>query len=694
MKNNKSEFQIINLNQLVMKKVIILFLAVTFPYVLSPIFGQWEKHIIDNSLSDPEIVSTGDLNNDGKPDVILDDFNAGKIFWYENDYPNWIKHTIEDNMDGAYHVSVGDLNGDGKLDVAASGWSARVLVWYENNHPVWTKHIIDSTHGLAGCVKIFDVDDDDTLDVVLAIYDNTYPERDFAWYENNHPNWTKHVISTDFAVGDFIFGDIDGDGMMDVAAARWIVRQFVWLKNENGVLSWTKHIIDYNVDAGGISLSDLNGDDKVDLVLTTYDDNTVVWYENNQSIWTRHMIDENLDRAHSLVVFDIDFDGKPDVVVTGKQANKVLWYKNNHPEWEKYIIDANLAGPHRIACADIDSDSTLDIIVPGSEAGNIVWYRSPGNTAHGTSLEISPLYLNSDGDTLHVNAQLFNPDNHTVTVFAVINGNGQTFQDSIQLFDDGLHGDGDTADNIYGGSKWLSGLEENIYTMDLSTNDFSTGTSYCNPFQSRFTTIGPVVLENYTFNGADTIPEHGEKIDLKITLRNTGSTASAINVTAKLISLDPLVSVLSPSRSFGNIVAGESYTYAGYFSIKISEELRANTQLPIVIEIASYGYTFWSDTFYITVLEPVKLAKIREPLTRIYPNPTDNILNIEISNVGRQDLEIKILDITGTLIYQKEYTSSGAHFVEQLDLSGYAKGIYLVKVRQANSVYVGKVIVR
>jgi len=95
-------------------------------------------------------------------------------------------------------------------------------------------------------------------------------------------------------------------------------------------------------------------------------------------------------------------------------------------------------------------------------------------------MSISPLYLNPDGDTLHVNAQLFNPNNHPVTVFSVINGNGQTFQDSIQLFDDGLHGDGDTADNLYGGSKWLSGLAEDIYMMNLSTNDFTTGTSYCN----------------------------------------------------------------------------------------------------------------------------------------------------------------------------------------------------------------------
>jgi hypothetical protein len=35
-----------------------------------------------------------------------------------------------------------------------------------------------------------------------------------------------------------------------------------------------------------------------------------------------------------------------------------------------------------------------------------------------------------------------------------------------------------------------------------------------------------------------------------------------------------------------------------------------------------------------------------------------------------------------------------AHYTEQIDLSGYKKGVYLVKVRQANSVYTGKVVVK
>jgi hypothetical protein len=78
----------------------------------------------------------------------------------------------------------------------------------------------------------------------------------------------------------------------------------------------------------------------------------------------------------------------------------------------------------------------------------------------------------------------------------------------------------------------------------------------------------------------------------------------------------------------------------------------------------------------------------------IYPNPTIGVLNIEINNIDKQGLEIEILDITGKFIYQKEYSGITAQFTEQIDLSGYSKGIYFVKIRQDNSVDVGKIVVK
>ncbi len=119
-----------------------------------------------------------------------------------------------------------------------------------------------------------------------------------------------------------------------------------------------------------------------------------------------------------------------------------------------------------------------------------------------------------------------------------------------------------------------------------------------------------------------------------------------------------------------------------------------NREVQIVVNISSYDNICWSDTFSITILEPVNLEDIREPITRIYPNPTDKILNIEISNTDRQAIEIEIFTITGKVIYRNEYKDTNADFIEQLDLSGYSNGVYLIKVRHAATVYFGKVVLK
>jgi hypothetical protein len=360
-----------------MKHLFTILLPITLLIICSNINGQWQKTIIDNNLSSPEIIWVGDLNGDQKPDVVAADFSGDKIYWYENNHPNWTKYVIDNDLDGAYHVRIGDIDGDGDLDVVATGYYSKVIVWYENNHPTWNKHVIDTRIGYCGCFAICDIDSDDDLDVVLGIYDNTFSDRDLAWYENNYPTWTKHVISTNCAVGDIYFGDIDGDGMGDLTVSRWLVRQIGWFRSVNAGSTWTYDIIDQNADSGTLVIADINNDGSSDLLASGYDDDFVRWYENDSLNWTPHNIDNNLNRAHTVIAVDIDSDQKLDVVATGKLADKVVWYKNNDSVWVENVIDANIDGPHRVYCADMDNDSAVDCVVPATETGEILWYKNP-----------------------------------------------------------------------------------------------------------------------------------------------------------------------------------------------------------------------------------------------------------------------------------------------------------------------------
>jgi hypothetical protein len=680
MKNNKSEFQIINLNQPIMKKIIILFLAVTFPCILSPIFGQWNQHFINKDLSGAFGVYGVDMNGDNKLDIVASGMYVNRIVWYEA--PLWAEHSIG-TLGYASEFYVVDMDGDNDLDVIAGSYSASQVVWFEA--PSWTMHYIDANLGGARDVQVADMDGDNDLDLVAVGQTANY----VVWYEA--PSWNKHVIDDNLLQARHIHvADMDDDDTLDVVATGIDADDVVWYEAP----SWIKHFIDNNLNgARGLHVIDMDGDDTLDVVAVGFDDNDVVWYEAPS--WTKYIIDDNLGGARDVQVVDMDGDNDHDIVAVGETANNVVWYEA--PSWIKHVIDNNLNDTRQLHIVDMDSDNDPDVIATSTNDNGVVWYENLGldkNVAYGETIEVHPNYLSPQGDTLFVNAQVTNPESHPVSVYLFIQGNETAFQDSIHLFDDGLHKDGEASDNIWGGEKLLLGLEEDAFTCELLTHDLTVGSIHrLFPAMILFTTIGPVVFENYTFDEKDTEPNPGDRLRLKLTLKNNSSIATATNIKAGLISLDPLLSVPDYSYSFDPIAAGENSNAKSY-TINISEECPANTVVPIVVNISSYGYICRSDTFSITVLEPLNLEEIREPITRIYPNPTDNILNIEISNTGSQGMEIEILDITSTLFYQKEFTPTGAHFVEQLDLSGYAKGIYLIKVKQANTVYVGKVVVK
>jgi hypothetical protein len=153
-----------------------------------------------------------------------------------------------------------------------------------------------------------------------------------------------------------------------------------------------------------------------------------------------------------------------------------------------------LDGPRVFAVSDVDGDKINDLIVPAE--GSVVWYKNPYTTvAYAKSIEVYPKYMPpQQGDTLKLSAQISNPENHQVTVQALIQGKNTTFKDSLQLFDDGLHNDSLASDNIFGGIEWLEGLEEDYFDIELRTTDLDESlTTYCAD-EGHFTTIGPVEI--------------------------------------------------------------------------------------------------------------------------------------------------------------------------------------------------------
>jgi len=75
----------------------------------------------------------------------------------------------------------------------------------------------------------------------------------------------------------------------------------------------------------------------------------------------------------------------------------------------------------------------------------------------------------------------------------------------------------------------------------------------------------------------------------------------------------------------------------------------------------------------------------------IYPNPGNGIFNLNLTNAGLQEYELKIVDIFGRVIYQKSITPFDGNINESIDLSDKGKGLYFIELNSLSKSYQSKV---
>ena len=78
----------------------------------------------------------------------------------------------------------------------------------------------------------------------------------------------------------------------------------------------------------------------------------------------------------------------------------------------------------------------------------------------------------------------------------------------------------------------------------------------------------------------------------------------------------------------------------------------------------------------------------------LYPNPTDNQLNIEFFVNESSDIEINIVDVSGRIILQNQFSTIQGTNATQLDLSGVSKGVYFLNITEGNNSKRYKIIVK
>jgi len=64
----------------------------------------------------------------------------------------------------------------------------------------------------------------------------------------------------------------------------------------------------------------------------------------------------------------------------------------------------------------------------------------------------------------------------------------------------------------------------------------------------------------------------------------------------------------------------------------------------------------------------------------IYPNPNNNEVIIKINIAKNQNIEIRLLSLSGQVLYEEKPGQLIGAYQKKIDLKGYAKGIYYLQI--------------
>lgn len=78
----------------------------------------------------------------------------------------------------------------------------------------------------------------------------------------------------------------------------------------------------------------------------------------------------------------------------------------------------------------------------------------------------------------------------------------------------------------------------------------------------------------------------------------------------------------------------------------------------------------------------------------VYPNPSTGIVHIAINGFEGRKLELRILNVIGSVMYRETLTELNERYTKTLDLSKFATGLYYVKLESDNSSEMRKLVIR
>jgi hypothetical protein len=276
--------------------------------------------------------ATADFNNDGQVDLCISATISQSVWILLGAGDGTFSSIVEVPVGGEPHgIAPLDVDGDGDIDVVNANVGSNNLALLLNNGsgtfsaPTYFEGGVNGEYGLAAA----DMNGDGITDLVVG---GRNGEEINTMLGNGNGTFTAAAMTPQDSGGAtwvVVVGDVDGDGILDAAAANDGTGTIgILIGQGNGTFA-APTLINVGAHVPSTDLGDLDGDGDLDMVVSSFGGGFWRRFQNDGSgVFTQVEDFTATSNPSCAVVFDSDNDGDLDITLFDEIADEVILMQN------------------------------------------------------------------------------------------------------------------------------------------------------------------------------------------------------------------------------------------------------------------------------------------------------------------------------------------------------------------------------